>query len=84
MHNTCHYTEHPLSKSKVWDADLSFNRACSKTGLGNFICPSSMFCDNLDKEFQILESTENTSDRGYINFGITHFDHLGGAILTVF
>ena len=36
-----------------------------------------MFCENLDKYLKIYE-------RGYINYGITNFDHLGGDFLTVF
>ncbi len=43
-----------------------------------------MYCDNLDKYLKIDQNTEKIDERGYINYGITNFDHLGGAFLTVF
>ena len=43
-----------------------------------------MFCDNINNYLVIDTKTEKINERAYINYGITNFDHLGGAFLTVF
>ena len=43
-----------------------------------------MYCGNIDSYLSIDEKTEKINEKGYINYGITNFDQLGGALLTVF
>jgi hypothetical protein len=30
----------------VWESDLSFQRTCSKSDVGNFVCPIGLYCGN--------------------------------------
>lgn len=52
--------------------------------MGNFECPSTQFCGNIEKYPGIEFQTEGFDKQAYINYGITNFDHLGGSLLTVF
>jgi hypothetical protein len=51
IYNVCRKTPAPVQISQgqwVWEANLSFQRACSMTGVGNFDCPPDLYCGNVD------------------------------------
>ena len=87
IYNVCRKTPAPVQISPghwVWEADLSFQRACSMTGVGNFECPPDLYCGNVDMYPELHLEDEKIYDRLYLNFGVTNFDNLGTSLLTVF
>jgi hypothetical protein len=83
FYNACRYNEQPES-SQSWEADVSESRVCSTSGLGSFICPKGQYCKNPSDNTTYSYLYEKMDDRPYVNYGITNFDNLGRAILTVF
>lgn len=83
FYNICRYHETPEFTDQ-WLYDPSINRVCSQSGLGNYICPSGMYCGNNDEHLDINIATDNLTQRAYINYGITNFDNIGTSLLSVF
>jgi hypothetical protein len=89
IYNTCRLTQFPVEVKPnlyVWEEDpVTAGRACSKTGIGNFNCPSGLFCGNEGTDFPDLQFIDSKiENRLYINFGVTNYDNLGASLLTVF
>lgn len=83
FYNACRLKPYPES-STSWEVDVSHERVCSTSGLGGFICPAGQYCRNPSDNSTYSYLNENMDDRGYVNYGITNFDNLGRALLTVF
>jgi Ion transport protein len=52
--------------------------------MGNYECPKNRVCGNIEDYPSIKFATEKVNQKSYLNYGITNYDHLGGAMLTVF
>ena len=44
LHNFCRYEIAPREGENFWEVDQSINRVCTKSGLGNYHCPSDRYC----------------------------------------
>ena len=57
-------------------------RVCSKTGLGRYQCPGNYTCGN-PIDFNIPLSNENIINNDQINYGVTNFDNVYNALMSV-
>jgi hypothetical protein len=53
-------------------------------GLGNYECPKGYVCGNPEQFEWYNDENEHLEDRSEFNYGITTFDNLGKAFLSVF
>ena len=88
LYNACRTTEDPIlspldNSTLSWPIDPATFRVCTITGMGLYNCPSSDFCGN-PSDFDLNAATDNVNVNAQINYGITQFDNLGVALLTVF
>jgi hypothetical protein len=68
----------------TWPSDLSFGRACSVNGYGNFICPGNLTCGNINDYEFLSPEPEQYQERSYMNFDVTNYDNVGTSLLSVF
>lgn len=84
MYNTCRYTERPDGELKEWKSDLRWNRVCSTSEYGNFMCPEGEYCGNIEDYRDIDFHSEKYNEREYLNFAVTNYDNVANSMLTVF
>lgn len=82
-YNSCRYQPMPEYPGEKWLIDESFERMCSKTGNGKFICPSDRTCGN-PADFDIPLESEDFINKAYMYYGIHNFDNLANAMQIVF
>ena len=82
MYQRCRLTEFPLEDG-TWPYLELIPTLCRKPEMGETQCPENTWCKHpldggLDK------SIDNPTDLQMIDYGLSNFDHLGYAILTIF
>ena len=83
FYNRCRLTEKP-EENGFWPIDESITRLCSKPEDGGlYTCPEGLTCGN-PQDYGLSLDKENIGERGEINYGITTFDNLGAAMVTLF
>lgn len=80
FNNACRYSPFPESPSE-WLIDDSFQRMCSTSGSGTFICPNGRFCGN-PEDYPLVD--DKSILKPYMYFGIHNFDNLANSLLVVF
>lgn len=82
FYNACRYNPVPETNT-TWAIDESFQRMCSKTGYGNFICPPDRYCGN-PEEFGIPLEGERAVLKPYMYYGLHSFDNIWSSLQIVF
>jgi hypothetical protein len=82
FYNRCRETEEPIlneNNELYWPIDREILRLCG----AQFSCPSERVCGHPD-DFDLDLETENISDLAEVNYGITNFDNIFNAMLSIF
>lgn len=79
-YNRCRLTPQPLPNGS-WPLDMSNERLCSVNGQGTYKCPIGTYCGNPSMFEDAAD--DNIMNLNSVNYGITTFDNIGKALLTV-
>ena len=82
MYRRCRFTEQPLDDG-TWPYDEEIDNLCSADGQGLMECPVDRFCKE-PADADLPASIDSPHDQELIMYGLTGFDHLGFAMLTIF
>ena len=77
MYNRCRFTEEPVNGE--WPYDENVNRLCEDSAN----CPVGEFCRN-PLDANLSANIDNPIEDELIDYGVTSFDNLFKAMLTVF
>jgi voltage-dependent calcium channel L type alpha-1D len=86
MYNRCRTTELPLQEDgsyTTWPIAEDTHRLCSLDSYGWYQCPTGTWCGHPD-EHDLKLSHEDITNRPEVNYGITNFNNLFAAIITIF
>ena len=81
-HRRCRFTEEPVDG--LWPYNEDIDSLCSLNSTsGNSKCPIEFFCkEPLDGSLDL--NIDNPEFQGLIDYGLSNFDNLGNAMLTIF
>ncbi len=82
QYNRCRTVPAPLPDG-TWPIESSIESVCHKGSYGYFKCPAGLTCGNPD-DYGLALSVDEVSMNENINFGITNFDNIMAAMLTIF
>ena len=80
QYNRCRTTPEPVNG--VWELDDT-GEVCRTGSYGYFQCPAGTYCGNPEPHGISLR-TDGVPDNDTINYGITNFDNILAAMLTIF
>ena len=90
MYHRCRLTPSPIMTHEedggylFWPIDEEVDRLCSlEEGHGLYNCPDGRVCGE-PLQYDIPLSRDNVTSSAMINYGITTFDNLGIALITIF
>jgi Ion transport protein len=83
FYQRCRMTDKP-DKYGNWPVDPDIQRLCSKNdSSGWFKCPAGRYC-GAPRDYNLSLANENFTLSSYNNFGLTTFDNIAVAMLTIF
>ena len=82
MYQRCRFSDTP-NEDGTWPIDESIPFLCSQGAMGDYTCPKDRYCHApLDAGLGI--EIDDVKNDELIDYGITVFDNLASALITVF